>query len=114
MHEYGVALEIADLAIKTAGNRPITKVNLRIGALSGVFSESLVMYLELLLGERQGKAPAIAVTNIGAKFRCSCGSEYAPGKIFDPCPSCGGFDRSTIDGNDCTIESIEVDDDGKH
>jgi Zn finger protein HypA/HybF involved in hydrogenase expression len=90
MHEYGIALEIAELAVKTAGNRPITKVNLRVGALSGVFSESLVMYLELLLGERQGKAPAIAVTNIGAKFKCSCGSEYAPGKISTPAPPAAG------------------------
>jgi Zn finger protein HypA/HybF involved in hydrogenase expression len=111
MHEYGVALEIADLAIKTACGWPMTKINLRVGALSGIFSESLTMYLELILSERQGPAPAIAVTNVVAKFRCSCGNEYAPGKIFDPCPSCGGFDRATIDGNECTIESIEVNDD---
>jgi hydrogenase nickel incorporation protein HypA/HybF len=111
MHEYGVALEIAELAIKTAGNRPITKVNLRVGDLSGIFSESLVMYLELILGEKQNNAPAMAVTHVDARFRCSCGTEYAPNKLFDPCPSCNGFDRTTIDGNECTIESIEVNDD---
>ena len=111
MHEYGVALDIVDLALKTAGGRHITKVNLRIGALSGISGESLAMYLELILGERQAGAPAVVVTAVAARFKCSCGNEYAPGKLFDPCPSCSGFDRITIDGNECAIESIEVDDD---
>jgi len=111
MHEYGVALDVAEIALNTASGKPITKVNLRVGALSGIFSESLTMYLELVLGERQGSPPAIAVTMADARFKCSCGSEYAPVKTFDPCPSCGGFDRAIIDGNECTVESIEVDDD---
>jgi Zn finger protein HypA/HybF involved in hydrogenase expression len=111
MHEYGVALEIADLAIKTAGDRLITKINLRIGDLSGIFSESLVMYLELIFQEKMNHAPPVSVERIRARFKCSCGTDYAPGKLFDPCPSCGGFDRATIDGNECTIESIEVNDD---
>jgi hydrogenase nickel incorporation protein HypA/HybF len=111
MHEYGVAQEIAELALSTADGRPIVKVNLRIGARSGIFSESLTMYLELILGERQGTTPAIVVTTIEARFKCSCGIEYTPHKIFDPCPACGGYNRATLDGNDCTIESIEVNDD---
>jgi hydrogenase nickel insertion protein HypA len=111
MHEYGVALEVAELAKNNAGGHRITKVNLRIGALSGIFSESLTMYLELIFQEQQNSAPAIDVTYISARFKCSCGAEYAPEKTFDPCPSCSGFTRTTIDGNDCTIESIEVNDD---
>jgi len=111
MHEYGVAQEIAELAHATAGGKPIVKVTVRVGALSGIFGESLAMYLELLIGERQDTPPAIVTTTIAARFRCTCGTEYTPEKIFDPCPSCSGFDRAVIDGNSCTIESIEVNDD---
>ena len=111
MHEYGVALDIADLALKTAGNRPITKVNLRIGDLSGIFCESLVMYLEGIFREKQNNAPPVSVERIRARFKCSCKTEYTPDNLFDSCPSCGGFDRAAIDGNECIIESIEVDDD---
>jgi Zn finger protein HypA/HybF involved in hydrogenase expression len=111
MHEYGVALDVAEIALQTANGKLITKVNLCVGALSGIFDQSLTMYLELIFTERQKKAPAIAVTKVAARFGCSCGKEYAPVKLFDPCPFCGGFDRTILDGNECTIESIEVDDD---
>jgi hydrogenase nickel incorporation protein HypA/HybF len=110
MHEYGIALEIAEIASKNANGQNIAKINLQIGDLSGVFSESLTMYLELIFQEKQKKAPAIAVNKVKAKFKCSCGNDYAPSKLFDPCPSCGGFTRSVVDGNECTVESIEVDD----
>jgi hydrogenase nickel incorporation protein HypA/HybF len=110
MHEYGIALEIAEIAFQTAGKRYISNINLRIGELSGVFSDSLTMYLELIFQEKQNSAPVISVEKVGAKFKCSCETEYAPRKIFDPCPSCGSFDRVIVDGNQCTIESIEVED----
>ncbi|MBN2035490.1 MAG: hydrogenase maturation nickel metallochaperone HypA [Chitinispirillaceae bacterium] len=110
MHEYGIALEISRLALRTAGNRRILKINLRIGELSGVFFESLAMYLECIFNEQQNAAPAISVERAAARFKCSCGVEYAPDKLFSPCPSCGGFTRTVIDGKECTIESIEVED----
>lgn len=110
MHEYGIALEIAKTAFQTADERHISNINLRIGELSGVFSESLAMYLELIFQEKQSSTPVISVEKIRAKFKCSCETEYAPLKIFDPCPSCGGFDRIVTDGNQCTLESIEVED----
>ncbi|MGA2508198.1 MAG: hydrogenase maturation nickel metallochaperone HypA [Chitinispirillaceae bacterium] len=110
MHEYGIALEIAETVFQTAGERHISNINLRIGDLSGVFSDSLTMYLELIFQEKQDRSPVISVEKVGAKFKCSCEIEYSPAKIFDPCPSCGGFDRVVVDGNQCTLESIEVED----
>jgi Zn finger protein HypA/HybF involved in hydrogenase expression len=110
MHEYGVAAEIADLALKNAQGRRITAITLRIGDLSGIFIDSLTMYLELIFSEKNLKPPAIAATKIAAVFLCSCGNRYSPDKPFDPCPACSGFDRTIVDGQTCTIESIEVDD----
>ena len=110
MHEYGVALQIAEMALKNAGSRNITKINLSIGDLSGVFGESLALYCDLLFREKQNTAVEIAFVRVPARFKCACGVEYSPAKILDPCPSCGGFDRFVVDGNQCTLESIEVDD----
>ena len=110
MHEYGIALEISKHALRTAENRRISKINLRIGELSGVSFESLALYLELIFTEQQGHVPTISVEQASARFACSCGTEYAPETLFHPCPACGGFIRNAIDGNECTIESIEVED----
>ncbi len=110
MHEYGVALEIAETALKNAGGRRLSKVLLRIGDLSGVFAESLTMYLDLIFREKQKEPVTIVAEKVPARFKCACGAAYSPDKIFDPCPSCGGFDRTVIDGKECSIESIEIED----
>jgi Zn finger protein HypA/HybF involved in hydrogenase expression len=111
MHEYGVALEIVRMATEAAQGRPIAKVTLAVGDLSGVFSESLTMYGDLLFHDAQPSHPVVfSVNKVKAAFRCSCGVTYSPLEIFDPCPECRGFDRTIVDGNQCIIESIEVDD----
>jgi hydrogenase nickel incorporation protein HypA/HybF len=111
MHEYGVALEIVRMATEAAEGRPITKVTLAVGDLSGVFSESLIMYGDLLFHDAQpSRDVLIAVNRVKAAFRCSCGVTYSPPDIFDSCPQCRGVDRTIVDGNQCIIESIEVDD----
>ena len=110
MHEYGVALEIAKAALASAGRRRIIKVSVANGDLSGVNAESLAMYCDLVFSEKQNAAVEIAFVKVPARFKCACGVEYSPGKILDPCLSCGGFDRVVVDGNLCTLESIEVED----
>jgi hydrogenase nickel incorporation protein HypA/HybF len=111
MHEYGVAQEIVRMAIEAAEGRTITKIILSIGDLSGVFDESLVMYCDLLFNDAQASgAVSISVNRVKATFRCSCGMTYSPPGLFEPCPACREFDRTIIDGNQCIIESIEVED----
>jgi hydrogenase nickel incorporation protein HypA/HybF len=109
MHEYGVALEIAQTAFSAAGKRRLSKVTLRVGELSGVFAESLAMYCDLIFREKQSERVDVVSVTIPARFTCACGAVYSPRKLFDPCPSCGGADRSVIDGKECSLESIEVD-----
>jgi hydrogenase nickel incorporation protein HypA/HybF len=110
MHEYGVALEIVERALARAGRRRIIKANVANGGLSGVNAESLALYCELVFREKQNDAVEITVVHVPVRFKCACGVDYSPGKILDPCPSCGGFDRVVVDGNQCTLESIEVED----
>jgi hydrogenase nickel incorporation protein HypA/HybF len=110
MHEYGIALEIARLARESAGDRTIRLINLRVGELSGVSADSVALYLELIFREKNQEPPQVAAAPVPASFLCACGNRYSPVKPFDPCPACSGFDRKIMDGRDCTIESIEVDD----
>ena len=110
MHEYGIALEIARVAQEGAGGRTIMQINLRVGELSGVFVDSVALYLELIFREKNLKPPRLVSTPAPAVFQCACGNRYSPAKPFDPCPACNGFYRTIVDGKECTIESIEVDD----
>jgi hydrogenase nickel incorporation protein HypA/HybF len=110
MHEYGIAVEIVKMAREKAQGRRISSVALRIGALSGVSADSVSMYLDCIFREGAEKPPRIAIEQVPPSLECVCGHRYTADKLFDPCPKCGGFERAVLDGNECSIESIEVDD----
>jgi hydrogenase nickel incorporation protein HypA/HybF len=111
MHEYGVASEIAAIVRQTAGTSRVKKITLGIGNISGIFPESLLMYLrEILLPEQGMDGVEVETKEVPATFVCACKTEYMAEDIFSACPACGGFDRTIKAGHDCTIESIEVED----
>ena len=110
MHEYSVAVGIADLVLQHSQGKRLEKVNLEIGAMSGIFYESLEMYLQLVLEDKGQKGVRFSARFIPASFQCACGRNYEAVKMADPCPVCGGFDRKLTGGKDCVVESIEVND----
>jgi hydrogenase nickel incorporation protein HypA/HybF len=111
MHEYSIAADIAEIVAQTAAGRPVKKISLAIGALSGVFSDSLLMYLDLVLSEMGMHDVAVEAKDVPASFICSCGTHYSAERMTAVCPACGGFERTITSGKDCTVESIEVEDD---
>ena len=111
MHEYSVASEIAAIVQQTAQGRPVKKITLAIGALSGIFDESLRMYLELVLPDMGMDNVQIDTKETSAVFACACGNDYTAQNMALACPKCGGYERTIKTGHDCIVESIEVDDD---
>jgi hydrogenase nickel insertion protein HypA len=110
MHELSVATDIADLAFGAAEGRLIERLHISNGAFSGVFTESLRFYLEILLEEHQGKAADIAIQSVPARCLCDCGESYETDRFLTECPQCGGWHRKVESGLDCKLESIEVED----
>ena len=110
MHEYSVACEIAALVKQTAAGRTVTKITLGVGALSGIFTESLAMYLDLVLPDMGMENVSVAMHDVPATFTCACGERYSAKSIAAVCPKCGGYHRTIAAGQDCVVESIEVDD----
>jgi hydrogenase nickel incorporation protein HypA/HybF len=111
MHEYSVALSIADLVLEHCQSRRLEKINLSIGALSGILFESLEMHLQLILEEKGHKDVALVARYEPATFRCACGKDYEVEHFTQGCPACGGYNRQITGGKDCRVESIEVKDD---
>ena len=110
MHEYSVACEIAALVKQSAGNSRVTKITLAVGALSGIFTESLTMYLDLVLPDMGMHNVTVEMKNVPATFACSCGEQYTAENMAVACPKCGEYARTVTAGQDCIVESIEVDD----
>lgn len=108
MHEFAVASGIVDTLLEHARGREVEKVTLSIGLFSGVYADSLKFYIDLLFEDRGLKAPVLELLHPPARCRCACGAEYGLSKPLDACPSCGGHQRSVLEGRDCVIESLEV------
>jgi len=103
MHEYSVALNIADLVLQHSQGKRIEKVNLSIGDMSGVFYDSLAMYLQLVLDEKGHKNVVLEAQFIPATFICTCGKEYTTSKMAEGCTACGRYDRKIIAGKDFKV-----------
>jgi Zn finger protein HypA/HybF involved in hydrogenase expression len=110
MHELSVATGIVDLALSHTGGRRLTAVNLAVGLNAGVFKDSLLFYLDLLFEEKGIKDVKVGWRDVPMHCRCDCGAEYETTVFLAPCPTCGSFTRSMTGGQDCTVDSIEVDD----
>jgi|WetSurMetagenome_2_1015567.scaffolds.fasta_scaffold00423_14 hydrogenase nickel insertion protein HypA len=114
MHEYAVACEIAALVKQTTAGARVEKITLGVGALSGIFTESLTMYLELVLPDMGMESVKIETRDVPAVFACDCGERYEARSILTACPKCGAYARTVAAGQDCVVESIEVEDDPEH
>lgn len=110
MHEFSVAQSIADTVFTRVSPDRLKKITLDVGTYSGVFPDSLRMYLDLIVEERGGKGVEVEMNKVPAQCLCKCGESYKLDKFHDPCPKCGGYDREITSGKDCMIRSVEVED----
>ena len=55
---------------------------------------------------------SIVLNAVKSTARCSCGTEYDAEDLLEPCPSCSGFEREILSGEDIILTSIEVEDPG--
>lgn len=93
MHELPVVLDIVRVMDEEAAKsefKKITRINLIIGELSSVVSESVQMYFEIVAKDHPCEGAELVFEHRPAMLKCqSCGKEFPHGKSFQ-CPDCGG------------------------
>lgn len=112
MHELAVAQSVADIAIRHAEGRRVTRVGLRIGHLRQVvpsaleFSFTLVAEGTVLEGARldMEMVPVIARCD-----RCEVTSEMREFPFL--CGSCHSSDVEIMAGDDLLVESLDLEED---
>jgi len=110
MHELGISEGILQAALSAPGatRENVRAFHIRVGALSSASPEALEFCMGLVL-EQNGMAEAqVRIETAPARARCECGHEAEIENLFDGCPSCGGFNREILEGQDVTLQSIEV------
>jgi hydrogenase nickel incorporation protein HypA/HybF len=89
--------------------KKIKKIEMVLGDLSGVVSDSMEMYFELISKGTMAEGATLEFTREKARLYCNqCQTEYIkePGDFL--CPICGNLGRFTDVGRECIVKNIEV------
>jgi hydrogenase nickel incorporation protein HypA/HybF len=127
MHELSIGQAIVDTALKHAGGRRVTAVDVRIGSLRQVVPDSLSFYFEIVARDTDVEGAELRLEHVRAELRCAaCWREWdpappplatheTPGDEGPPpipafrCPTCGEAGE-VLTGGELEVESIEVSD----
>ena len=114
MHEIGIAQQIVEIAEESAraqSAKSISKISLRIGAMSGVVPEALDFAFESVKLNTLASNADLEVEYIDMVCLCeNCNLEFESKDNFGIalCPLCGMASGNIIRGNEMDVISIEV------
>jgi hydrogenase nickel incorporation protein HypA/HybF len=109
MHELSIATAIVEIAARHAGDRKVTRVELKVGHLRQVVPSALAFSFELVA---QGTAVAgaeLELEVIPAVGACrACGAETRLQAFPLQCGTCAGFDLQLLTGEELEVEALEL------
>jgi hydrogenase nickel incorporation protein HypA/HybF len=113
MHELSLTEKIFKIVMAQAmahHAKQVTKVKIVIGELSGVLGSSVEFYFQLLAKETIAEHAILEFNRVPARLFCiQCNKEFVKEARDFTCPNCGNLARLTEIGQECVVESIEVD-----
>jgi hydrogenase nickel incorporation protein HypA/HybF len=113
MHELSITQGILSVVLEQAeANQAskITKIDLTIGELSGIASECVEFYFNLLSKNTIAAEASLAFHRTPIKLRCrNCDDSFFPDSLNWTCPNCREPNVEIVTGRECSITSIEVD-----
>ena len=112
MHEMALAegmLELVENAARNNGATRVTAVRLQLGALSQVERDALCFCFDAVTrgGIANGAVLEIEATP-GAAWCMPCGAQVPLAQLGDPCPRCGGWQLTVVQGEEMRVKEIEI------
>jgi len=112
MHEYSIVSALLDLCEENAKKESatkITKVEVKIGKLSGVEPYLLETAFETFKEKTICDGAEFVMHMQDIVIRCNeCQKDFTLDKNEFTCPDCGSFDIETIDGDDMYLMRLEM------
>lgn len=109
MHELSIAVNIVEIVSEEAGFKTVSEIDLEIGSMSGIITESLDFAMEeAVKGSCMSKAK-INLHELKAEAVCSkCDHVFEVDDFFAVCPQCGSFETDIIKGKELKIKKIKL------
>lgn len=113
MHEMGIAMEIVDIATASIPedmqDARVKRVNLQVGKLSAIVTESLRFCFDLVVKETPLEGAELAVEEMPVVARCKeCQTQWTVSEPVFTCKNCGSGNIDILSGRELDIKSIEI------
>jgi hydrogenase nickel incorporation protein HypA/HybF len=113
MHELSVCMSLLDQVEAIARERgagKVTRVELRVGPLSGVETDLLRNAYPLAAAGTIAEDAELVIENAAVVVRCTqCGAESNAEVNHLLCTSCGDFRTTVISGDELILQRVELD-----
>ena len=108
MHELSITRNIVAIVSEAANGRPVRRVTLEIGKLSGVMSDALAFCFDTVTLGTLLEGSTLEIREIPPAARCNaCGVEFEPENLLSPC-RCGSRQLTWLGGEELNIKSMEL------
>ena len=108
MHELSLTESLIDAVLDRTGDRQVTLVNLRIGALSGVLPEAMRFCFEVASAGTALAGHRLNIDEPRGLGRCrNCKRDFVLEDLILLCP-CGSADVEVLGGRELMVTSVEV------
>ena len=108
MHELGITQNVVAIVAEQARGRPVRRVLLEIGQLSGVMAGAVRFCFEVVAKGTPAEGAALEIREPAGLARCrACGESFAQATLFQPCP-CGARDFARLAGEELKVVEIEI------
>jgi hydrogenase nickel incorporation protein HypA/HybF len=114
MHELSICQGIIDVAGAALGDRAsrlprVSTVTVRIGRLTGVVSDSLRYYFDLLSPDTPLAGATLVIDEVPIRGRCGdCVAEFEIDTLAFTCVVCGSGDVELLSGRELQVVCLET------
>jgi hydrogenase nickel incorporation protein HypA/HybF len=108
MHELAIAESVVRIVCSHAGDRRVTRVELKVGHLRQVVPDALAFSFTLVAEGTAAEGAELAIEEIPAAGRCRrCGTESELPAFPLTCAACGSWDVDVHRGEELLVDSLE-------
>jgi hydrogenase nickel incorporation protein HypA/HybF len=108
MHEMTIACNIVEIATGAAGNRPVRRITLEIGALAGILQDDIILCFDTAAEGTLLEDAQLEIINVQGRALCrDCGAIFKIPDFHTAC-FCGSFNHERLQGEELNVKSIEL------
>ena len=112
MHELSIAYNIVEIVndeARKANAKTVSEIELEVGTLSGVEIDALEFAMETSIKETIMANAEVRIVKKQAMAHCKkCDADFICESLYDPCPTCNGFEYDVFQGQEMNVKSLVV------